>query len=562
MKFPDSCLIKNNPPLFNGWVPGWVGILALVLLFIPATLISGAYSNNITEMSSGMGILSEHIMFANFAASCGLMIAGPFVFHIVRTYRFRDMLLCGFALLMLLSGICTLTETTALIVLCNFLMGGVRIIVILSIIFCLAEGVMAVNVGYILTPPKEISREQVIEMNNNRGGSLNLIYMLFLSIGQLGNYITSYVAYHYRWQYSYLVVMGMTIIAMLLVLLLLAPGRERPGRQQLVLPPISQAIPCALVFISISYILTYGKTYDWFDDVRISVASCIGVISLGIFILQQAVSERHLIDFNALRRRGVVFAVIGFFLALFLASSSALVSAIMGLGVKLDTIQSAGIAKWQFLGIILGAITNVLMIKRQFHARWICAVAFSLITISAVLLYFRFQTMIEFSQVYLPTVLRTMGMFMLYAFCGYYGILKLQDADRQIGTWIFLMLAFRTVLGPVTGAAVYSNAIYHRTQHYIERFAVESDVASEAATTFNRTRMGLMMQGKSSNEATQIASLSSKGNIQIQATLVALKEISGWTIWLGIGCVGFVLLFPYKERALKLEKIDKTIMAH
>ena len=553
MNFPDSCLIKNNPPLFNGWVPTWLGMLGLVLLFIPATLISGAYSNNITEMSSGMGILSEHIMFANFAASCGLMIAGPFVFNIVRTYRFRDMMLCGFTLLMALSGICAITESTALIVLCNFLMGFVRIIVILSVIFSLAEGVMAVNVGYILTPPKEISREQVTEMNHNRGSSMNLIYMIFLSIGQLGNYVTSYIAYYYRWQYSYLAVMGMAIIAMLFVLVFMAPDRERAGRVTLVLPPISQAISCALVFISISYILTYGKTYDWFDDVRISVASCIGVISLGIFILQQAVSERHLIDFNALRRRGVVFAVIGFFLALFLASSSALVSGIMGLGLKLDTIQSAGIAKWQFLGIILGTITNVLMIKRHFHARWICAVAFSLITISALLLYFRFQTMIEFSQVYLPTVLRTMGMFMLYAFCGYYGILKLQDADRQIGTWIFLMLAFRTVLGPVTGASAYSNAIYHRTQHYVERFASESDVTSETASTFRRTQMGLMMQGRSNDEAIQMTSLSAKGNVQIQATLVALKEISGWTIWMGIGCVVFFLLFPY-NRILKSKR--------
>ena len=91
---------------------------------------------------------------------------------------------------------------------------------------------------------------------------------------------------------------------------------------------------------------------------------------------------------------------------------------------------------------------------------------------------------------------------------------------------------------------------YHRSQHYVERFASESDVTSGTAFTFSRTQMGLMMQGKSSDEATQMASLSAKGNVQIQATLVALKDVSGWTIWLGIGCIGFVLLFPYKTTAL------------
>lgn len=253
-----------------------------------------------------------------------------------------------------------------------------------------------------------------------------------------------------------------------------------------------------------------------------------------------------MIDFTALTHRDVVLALTGFFLVMFLVSSSSLVGAIMGLGLKLDTVKSASIGNWQFLGYFIGAVLLVILIKRDCSPRWITALGFSLITLSAMFLYFRFHPMIEFSQMILPTVLRSTGMLMLYAYFGYYGILKLPRPDLQIGTWIFLMLAFRAVTGPVVGASAYANAIYHRTQHYVERFVAESDVTSETAATFRRTQMGLMMQGKSSDEATQTASLSAKGNVQIQATLVALKEISGWTIWLGIGCVVFVLLFLYK----------------
>ena len=551
MKFPDSCLIKNNPPLFNGWVPTWLGTLALVLLLIPASLISGTYSANLSEMSSGMGILSDHILFANFAAACGLMVSGPFVFNIVRTYRFRDLLLWGFSLLIALSGICALSQSIALIALCNFMMGIVRIVVILSVIFSIAEGVIGVGVAYVLSPPEGTPRAQIEVMNISRGMALSLLYMIVLSIGQLGNYLTSWVAYHYRWQYSYLVIMGMAIVGMLLVLLMMAPGRERE-RVELSLPPISQAIPCALFFLSLCFILTYGKTYDWFSDARISVAGGIAVLSAGAYLLKQPFGRLPLIDFSVLTRRGVVFALIGFLLVMVLASSSSLVNAIMGLGLKLDTVKSASIGNWQFLGYFIGAVTLIVMISKDCSPRWITALGFSLITLSAIILYFSFQPMIEFSQMILPTVLRAFGMMILYAYFGYYGILKLPRPDLQIGTWIFLMLAFRGVLGPVAGASAYSNAIYHRTQHYVERFASESDVTSETATTFSRTQMGLMLQGKSSDEATQMASLSAKGNVQIQATLVALKEISGWTIWMGIGCIGFVLLFPYR-RELKLE---------
>lgn len=194
------------------------------------------------------------------------------------------------------------------------------------------------------------------------------------------------------------------------------------------------------------------------------------------------------------------------------------------------------------------------MIIRKCHPRWILALGFSLITIATILLHFQFQTQIAYSQMVWPTILRSTGMFMIYAYCGYYGLLKFPNAAKWVGIWVFLMMALRSVLGPVAGASTYSNAIYHRSQNYIERFAVETDATSNAASTFKRTQMGLMYQGKSYDEATQMASLSTKGNIQIQATLVTLKEISGWTIWLGIACVGFVIIFPYEGLRSKKHK--------
>lgn len=129
-------------------------------------------------------------------------------------------------------------------------------------------------------------------MNISRGMALNLLYMLFLAIGQLGNYVTSCVAYHYRRQYSYLVVMGMAIIGMLLVLLLMAPDRERE-RVELSLPPVGQAIPCALFFLSLCYILTYGKTYDWFSDVRF-LWQVVSLYSLSVFIFCNSLSDGRL----------------------------------------------------------------------------------------------------------------------------------------------------------------------------------------------------------------------------------------------------------------------------
>ena len=44
--------------------------------------------------------------------------------------------------------------------------------------------------------------------------------------------------------------------------------------------------------------------------------------------------------------------------------------------------------------------------------------------------------------------------------------------------------------------------------------------------------------------------LSIKGRIQVQATLSALKEMAGWTIYGGLICMIFVLVVPYPKRKL------------
>ena len=152
----------------------------------------------------------------------------------------------------------------------------------------------------------------------------------------------------------------------------------------------------------------------------------------------------------------------------------------------------------------------------------------------------------------LPTVLRGAGMWMIYAYCGCMGMNDL-DAGKQLGSWVFIMLMFRAVLGPVGGSSLYSNAVYQRSQNHIERYAQDMDVSnSAAASSFQRTQMGMVMQGKSYVEATQMASMSAKGSVQLQATLVALKEISGWTIYGGIAVIIFALIFPYEGRRKRL----------
>ena len=537
----------ERPTLFYDWVPKWLGGLMFFFIFVPTMFLNGAYSSNATDMVGGLGILSEHVMFATFAAAIGLVIAGPYVLPVLKSFGARRIYITGFSIMLLLNIICGYTESVTMLALCSFLMGVVRVFVMLNTIFSLIKHFAGIDPMSMLSSAADATPEQIAKKNQGRAMLQSITFFIFLTLGQVGSYLTSKIAYEYRWQYAHWYVAIYVLFAMLLVLFLMPPSHTR-DKSKIEWPPLSQAITAAIFFFAVTFILVYGKTYDWFDDWRISLSGGIALVSAGAFILQHCFAKHRLIDPKAFTAPSVRMSIVFFTLVMLLNSSSALSSVFMGMAMKLDSVQTAAIGNWQIAGFFLAMLINIAMIKKAVHSRWVIACGFTFITVSTIYMYFLYQSMATYEMMILPTVLRGAGMWMIYAYCGCMGLNDL-NAGKQLGSWIFIMLMFRAVLGPVGGATLYSNGVYHRSQNYIERFAQNLDSSdSETAASFKRIQMGMVMQGKSYEEATQMASISSKGGVQSQATLVALKEISGWTIWGGIGCALLALVFPYGKR--------------
>lgn len=536
---------SERPQLFYDWVPKWLGGLLFFFIFVPTMFLSGAYSSNAADMVGGLGILSEHIMFATFAAAIGLVIAGPYVLPVLKSFGVRRIYITGFGIMLVLNIVCGYTESVLVLTVCSFFMGVVRVFVMLNTIFSLIKHFAGIDPMSMLSPAEDATPEQIEKKNRGRAMLQSITFFIFLTIGQVGSYLTSKIAYEYRWQYAHWYVALYVLAAMLLVLLMLRPSCTR-DKLKVQWPPIWQAITATLFFFATTFVLVYGKTYDWFDDRRISLAAAIALLSAGAFILQHCFAKRRFIDPKAFTVPSVRMSVVFFTLVMLLNSSSALSSAFMGMAMKLDSVQTTAIGNWQIAGFFLAMLINIVMIKKAVHSRWVIAGGFTLITVSTIYMYFLYQSMATYEMMILPTLLRGTGMWMIYAYCGCMGLNDL-NAGKQLGSWVFIMLMFRAVLGPAGGATLYSNGVYHRSQNYIERFAQTLDSSdSETSASFKRTQMGTIMQGKSYEEATQMASVSTKGGIQLQATLVALKEITGWTIWAGIGCIVLALVFPYE----------------
>ena len=64
-------MVKLNLPT-RPWVPQWLGIVTMFIVIFPITLLNGAYTGSMVEVSNTLGVLSEDITMAYYSASVGM----------------------------------------------------------------------------------------------------------------------------------------------------------------------------------------------------------------------------------------------------------------------------------------------------------------------------------------------------------------------------------------------------------------------------------------------------------------------------------------------------------
>ena len=206
---------KNYP--FYNWVPKPVGIIILFVFFLPILTVGGTYSVASTEMMSGLGIISEHIQFANFATSIGMAAFCPFLYRLVVIRRQKMMCLAGFSLMYIFSYICAKTDSVFLLALCSIFMGFLRMVLMMVNLFTLIKYAGHIEAYDKITPGNEpVTGEGWDKLDIERSAAQPAIYLFFMVLGQLGTSLTAWLAFEYEWQYIHYFMMGLLLLCILI----------------------------------------------------------------------------------------------------------------------------------------------------------------------------------------------------------------------------------------------------------------------------------------------------------------------------------------------------------
>lgn len=537
---------KSNHP-FHEWVPRPVGILVLLLMFVPPTFSGGAYLCNISEMSGGLGIWTEDIQLASFFTSIGMCLFPPFMVHFLQTRRIKQTYLWCFLLLIPLNYICAVTTSVPILLTTCLLTGFVRIIVMLNCTFTIAPYLTGMDTLSMFTMKEEPSADMQYVLERKRTFLMPVLYFFILLISQASNILTAWFAYEYQFQDVYYVVIGMLFVAMLLVVCTM-PDEKKTQTYKVEWRKVPDMLLMAVALCSMAYILVYGKTLDWFYSNSIYLASGLLMISCGTFLL---LSLRHgkeaYLPLKVFSYRNVWMSMLLFILTMVFNSANIFISTFSKLTTPINNLQSASLSGWAIIGCLFGLLLSVLLIKRKVRFRTIFCTAFLLMALSNAYLYFQYQTTGLFDNMVLPTILNYTGLLMLYSVVAAFGMKSLPS--YYLATFVFLMIWVRNAIAPIVGSSLYANWLNHKQQYYITRLAQTVDGENTlAATAFIQTKHMGQARGKGTTEAEQLATISLKGRITVQSTIVAMKDITGQTVLLLVGTAGMVFLLPYHKR--------------
>lgn len=150
--------------------------------------------------------------------------------------------------------------------------------------------------------------------------------------------------------------MGLLLLCILITFVTMPYHKYTTRRFPINFKQFGNASIFCITLTCITYVLTYGKVLDWYDDPTIQWAT-VGAVVAGILFVHIEVTLRNpYYQFDVLKLRTIRFGFLFYFLLMVLNSSSMFVNVFTGIGMKLDNYQTQHWATglcWAILSVAL-----------------------------------------------------------------------------------------------------------------------------------------------------------------------------------------------------------------
>lgn len=420
------------------YIPRWMVMLTMLMILLNIVLVNGAYLGSSIDVSGALGVTSEDITMAFYACSIGMVVSNPLVRKVREIMTSKTLLLSDMSLQCLLSLICARASSMEVIVVCCFIMGMLKTFLLLEFIILMTP---------FFTP------------GNVRSESYSWFYPLVFGGGQFSIPLTAWIAYNYKWQYTYYFVIILLLVTMSMVVVCFRDARPPKVKH------VKEINFRSIFLISVSYLVLvwsviYGKMLDWFNSDLILSFMSGGVCLLSVFIYHQCTSEKPYISFRPLRNVKSVVGYVFMFVCVFFNSDTPIVNNYVTGILKLDNIHANLLVLWTVPGYLVAGIIGFWWFRWQkWRFRYLISAAMWMYAIYFVILYFGVSPESRYESLFMPTVVKGVAFMLLVIAFGVYAAEDVESPYLVSNT--FFMISMRSVFAPVMSTAFFSNYLYH-----------------------------------------------------------------------------------------------------
>lgn len=473
-----------------------------LLLFLNITMafISGIPSTITPYVIGAQSSVAADVSMASFAYFTGMACVFPIILRLKQFTNTKFILGYSFATLIFFNFILSQTNAPLAMVMASFAIGVIKMIATLEVVLSLIP---------ILMPKGE--RYQLY----------CVYYPLSMVFGPVSGLIAVYFANTFNWEYSF---HEQNLFLMIGLLAIIAFVHPRMANKKI---PLFQydwfgTLVITTALLLICYVCCYGQMLDWYASVKIQGATLAAILLLLLFLQRNLRIKRPIVKFEAFSSWKVGAGIfVLFFFCLFFNTTS-LTTPFLNIILKNNPLESAHINTYGIPGYIAGSLFCFVYYKRFMNFSTMATIACVLFLVSNIEMYMLTSSFTGPADLFWPMFFRAMATIITYISVGIY--ITSNIPLHYFNDVTMVLIAIRSLFVPLTASTLYTNLYYRRQIAHVNQLANEMDSLNPYVAMRNS---GIMT------------------SVKTQASLLALRDIYGMLIILGIVVLVIIVVFPF-----------------
>ncbi|NML37414.1 MFS transporter [Chitinophaga sp. G-6-1-13] len=504
----------------------------MMLLIILQAFVLGITSTTASRLAAFYGIEPETVVWLSQAGAIGMVAIIPVYYRLRMYFQKSDLLQLALGLQVLLALLCYTINYAPLLLVSNFFIGMLKLACLLDFIS-------------LLTNEYPVMR--------HRAMFYGIYYTIARFGGELADIFVNPVLEDYDWHDIYLISATAAGICMLLCVLLF--HRQRMHRRV----PLYQVDWLSMLLFVIaaflfSYMLTYGKTLDWFEDNTIQYALIGCVITTLLFIYRQFRLKRPFWDLRVFSLYKQVPLGIAFMVVLYVFYSTGfLFNYYAAYNFRGEENYLSQVAIIVLCAYMISFPLTGWLLCRGVQRRIMLSVGFMLYAGSLYLFGNNIQTAATFEALIIPYLMQGMAYGLVLTTLSTFAatnVPRKMNGDRVMGS-----LSFRYIIGSFAGYALYSNWLFRDTATHAtwlsESLTYDNPLYGRELGAFSALYRS---HGMDVQHATLAAQAMVQKKLQLQAMLMSIRDITMYVAIIATVAAVLVLLvrrFEMHEVAAK-----------